>query len=133
MKSDDTELFELQEKCPPSMPPLAAVYDYKLRYSTLDSTRRRPPSPPKRQTSHTSDKIEQTTVVELHTLPLPTYEDESPAAELETLHLQWRNDAAEEEQQLIAVLAQQARNGSDASFKVCYVDHSCISYLIYLK
>jgi len=63
-------------------------------------------------------RVEGTTVVELHTLPLPTYEDASPAAELETLHLSWHNDAAEEEQKLIAALAQQARNGSDASFKV---------------
>lgn len=70
--------------------------------------------------------IQQTTVVELHThssVPLPTYDGSSPSNELsshlETLHIGWRNDAAEEEeQQLIAVLAQQARNGSDASFKV---------------
>lgn len=149
---------EIQEKCivPPSMAPLSGVYDYKYRYSVAESNpgyihnssilnhnspamRRRPPSPPKRQSSHSSDlqnsidcnpskdngMIQQTTVVELHThssVPLPTYDVSSPSTELsshlETLHIGWRNDAAEEEeQQLIAALAQQARNGSDASFK----------------
>lgn len=70
--------------------------------------------------------IQQTTVVELHThssVPLPNYNSPSPSSELssqlETLHLSWRNDKPEEEdeQQLIAALAQ-VRNGSDASFKV---------------
>lgn len=65
---------EMQEKCivPPSMAPISGVYDYKYRYSVAESSpgyihnssilnhsspamRRRPPSPPKRQSSHSSD------------------------------------------------------------------------------
>lgn len=73
-----------------------------------------------------SGMIQQTTIVELHThssVPLPNYSSPSPSSELssqlETLHLNWRSENAdqEDEQQLIAALAQ-VRNGSDASFKV---------------
>lgn len=73
--------------------------------------------------------IQQTTVVELHThssISLPNYSAPSPSSDLstqlETLHLNWRseNPDQEDEQQLIAALAQ-ARNGSDASFKVDYI------------
>lgn len=68
---------ELQDKCivPPSMAPITGVYDYKYRYSVAETSpsliqnshnssvlihsspamRRRPPSPPKRQSSHSSD------------------------------------------------------------------------------
>ncbi|EEB16625.1 ankyrin repeat-containing protein, putative [Pediculus humanus corporis] len=148
---------DMSEKCtvPPSMPPISGIYDYKYRYSVAESNsalihnspiinyntpalRRRPPSPPKRQSSHPNDlqtsldcntpkdngAHQQTTIVELHahsSVPLPNYSSPSPSSELtsqlETLHLNWRNENdQEDEQQLIAALAQ-VRNGSDASFK----------------
>lgn len=108
-----------------------------------------PPSPPKRQSSNTTLAENIETTVEIHhaqssPLPLPAY----PSSDSLSISLESGGDlplppppapatppgvtpqhrllpskswgGSGEEQELIAALAMQHRNGSDASFKVCF-------------